>query len=311
MVICVEQMPSHHAQDDLPNTLAILLSHHITCFVCFLGVYIGFIMKAVFLIALLPMAALANEAPLLQNELGALSLPSAHDIHRTPIAALPTPTASVTNIDYIPTTLIPQNTQNDGKVIDSTMIDDFLTEISPNARHYPPNFPNRTAQHVTRENLKHLSQWIEPYASAKDASIEVLLRAAKINIMARNLDLGSDYSLRASNHLSKALKLNPKHEEANFLYGMMLSEGGAFKEGKKYLDIAANLGYLEAEQSLAQADLLTDNPTGAIARLQRLSLAHPQHPQLAKQLEIAQNGGYYIWNIKSTQPLNLKRFAQP
>ena len=141
---------------------------------------------------------------------------------------------------------------------------------------------------------------MRPYADAPDASFEVLLRASKLNGMARNLDSGSDYAVRAGNYIAKAISRQPDSAEANFLYGMMLSEGGGFKEGKKYLDKAASLGYLEAEQSLAQTDLLTERRADALSRLRRLSAQYPNNQQLRQQIGIIENGDYYIWNIPST-----------
>lgn len=250
-------------------------------------------------------SAFANDAPSMRGEYSTLSLPIAADISRTPVAGLPTPSVSISNINTIATTLIPQTTDSTTRYIDATLIDDFINDISPNARHYPPNFPNRTIQYSALENIKHLSAWIEPYANASNASFEVLLRAAKINAMGRNMDLGSEYGVRASTQIAKALKLQPNHAEANFLYGMMLAEGGGFKEGEKYLQKAASLGYVEAEQSLAQSDLLNDNRQAALTRLQRLQGAHPNHPQLATQIDIINNGGFYIWDIKDSN-INIK-----
>lgn len=246
---------------------------------------------------LLITTAHANVAPTLRGEHQPMPLPHTTNLAQMPIAGLPTPAIHTSNIQTLPTTLIPQTT-NGYEQIDATLLDDFIDDVSPNARHYPPNFPNRTTLHLTRENIKHLSAWLEPYATDPNASFEILIRATKINAMGRNLDLGSDYGVRASNHIAKALQLNPNHAEANFLYGMMLSEGGGFKEGKKYLEKAANLGYLEAEQSLAQADLLGDNRPSAIARLKVLASQHPHNTQIQQQLTIAQAGGYYLWDIK-------------
>lgn len=261
--------------------------------------------KYLALIALLPVLAYANTTPTLRGEHKPLTLPNAINITQTPIAGLPVPKVSISNVIALPTALIPQTTDERSHLIDSTLIDDFITDISPNARHYPPNFPNRTTLHFSRENIKYLSSWLEPYANDPKASFDVLIRAAKINAMGRNLDLGSDYGVRASKYISNALLLQPNHPEANFLYGMMISEGGGFKEGKKYLDKAASLGYLEAEQSLAQADLLSDDRPSALARLEQLARLHPTNTQLQKQVAIVQNGGYYIWDIKDND-INIK-----
>lgn len=217
----------------------------------------------------------------------------------TNLANLPAPSVWVSDIKTIKTLIIPAN-QAGSTLLDVTLFDDFLEDVSPNARHYPTNFPSRTAEFVTSENVKHLSDWIEDFASADNATFEVVLRAAKINGMARNLNIGTDYALRASKHMQKAIQMQPNHAEANFLFGMMISESGGFKEGKKYLDKAASLGYVEAEQSLAQAELLSDNKKAALKRLKDLAKKHPNNQQIAEQVRMVESGGYYIWNIQDS-----------
>lgn len=248
--------------------------------------------------------AFANLAPAMRGEYHAVNLPNAVNLNTQPIHNLPTPKTNISKVVVMPTVLI-DATRSGNVKIDATLIDEFIDDVSPNARHYPPNFPNRTALYNTRENIRHLSAWLEPYATAPNASFDVLLRAAKINGMGRNLDMGSEYGVRASTHIAQALKLNPNHTEANFLYGMMIAEGGGFNESKKYLDKAAAAGYLEAEQSLAQAALLNDNKAQALSILQRLQTTHPNNPQIREQINIIQNGGYYIWNIKNDD-INVK-----
>ncbi|MDO5768192.1 MAG: hypothetical protein Q4P13_01695 [Psychrobacter sp.] len=221
------------------------------------------------------------------------------DLSRGGLSNIPTPTASVSNASFINTVLIPQSQSGTTGQIDVSLLDDFIEDVSPNVRHYPPNFPNRSQQYNTREKVKVFTQWIEPYASAPNASYEVLLRAAKLNAMGRNLDLGSDYAIRASTYVANAIGRQPNSAEANFLYGMMLTEGGGFKEGKKYLDKAVSLGYTEAEQSLAQSDLLSDNRSGALERLRSLKARLPNDPILDQQIKIVEDGKFYIWDIPS------------
>lgn len=219
------------------------------------------------------------------------------DLLQTIVQGLPAPNILITEIKNIPTVTITANTAGT-VILDVTLIDEFLDDVAPNARHYPTNFPNRTAEYITTENVKHLSDWIEPYANAPDASFDVVIRAAQLNGMARNLNLGTTYTVRAGTYMQKALQLKPDDLEANLLFGIMLSESGGFKEGRKYLDKAVLMGNVEAEQSIAQADLLNDNRTAALKRLRTLANKHPNHAQIAEQIRIVDNGGYYIWNIK-------------
>ncbi len=209
---------------------------------------------------------------------------------------VPIPQVQITNISFVPTKLIPQTKDGIDK-LDVSLLDDFIEDVSPNARHYPPNFPNRTQRHNTREKIKAFSEWIEPFASAPDASYEVLIRAAKLNGMGRNLDLGPDVAVRASQYVDRAIKADPNSGEANFLYGMMLAEGGGFKEGQKYLDKAVDLGYTEAEQSLAQSDLLSDRRDEALDRLRRLQQQMPNNAIIPQQIKLIEDGKYYIWDL--------------
>ena len=240
------------------------------------------------------------QGPAMRGEITEVIIPQpgTANLLQTVVKGLPTPNISVTEIKNISTVTIPANTSGT-KVLDVTLIDEFINDVSPNVRNYPPNFPSRTAEYITTANIKHLSDWIEPHAAAPDASFDVVLRAAKLNGMARNLNLGTTYTLRAGTHMQKALKLRPDDMEANYLFGMMLSETGGFKEGRKYLDKAVSLGSIDAEQSIAQADLLGDNRNAALKRLRDLAAKHPDNAQLTQQINIVENGGYYIWNLKA------------
>ena len=240
------------------------------------------------------------QGPAMRGEITEVIIPQpgTANLLQTVVKGLPTPNISVTEIKNISTVTIPANTSGT-KVMDVTLIDEFINDVSPNVRNYPPNFPSRTAEYITTANIKHLSDWIEPHAAAPDASFDVVLRAAKLNGMARNLNLGTTYTLRAGTHMQKALQLIPDDMEANYLFGMMLSETGAFKESRKYLDKAVSLGSIDAEQSIAQADLLGDNRSAALKRLRDLAAKHPDNAQLTEQINIVENGGYYIWNLKA------------
>lgn len=217
------------------------------------------------------------------------------DISAQNFANIPLPTLTLSNISTIKTVLVPRTTDNITQ-LDVSVLDDFITYATPMARHYPPVFSSRTERYNTTERLKSLTAWIETYAQNPNASYEVLLRAAKLNAMGRNLDLGSDYAVRAGNYIARAVRLNDT-AEANFLYGAMLAEGGGFKEGTKYLEKAEKMGYLEATQSLAQADLLDDKKDRAIQRLTEFKAKNPDNPYIDEQLRIVNSGKYYIWDI--------------
>lgn len=227
------------------------------------------------------------------------------DLRGGQLPNIPAPQVNISDISFVPTVLIPQQQGLGTDKLDVSLLDDFIKEVSPNARHYPPNFPNRTQRHNAREKIKVMTQWIEPYAQASNASYEVLVRAAKLNGMGRNLDLGSEYTVRGGKYVDRAIKIKPNSAEANFIYGMMLSEGGGFKEGQKYLDKAVSLGYTEAEQSLAQSDLLSDRRDKALERLRRLEQTTPDNAMIRQQIKLIEDGKFYIWDIPAPD-VNIK-----
>ena len=219
------------------------------------------------------------------------------DLRGGQLSNIPTPQVQLSSVSFVPTVLVPQQQGLGTDKLDVSLLDDFIEDVSPNARHYPPNFPNRSQRHYTREKIKVLTEWIEPYAQSPNASYDVLLRAAKLNGMGRNLDLGSDYTVRGGKYVDRAIKIKSDSGEANFLYGMMLSEGGGFKEGQKYLDRAVSLGYTEAEQSLSQSDLLSDRRDNALERLRRLEQQVPNNAVIRQQIKLVEDGKFYIWDI--------------
>ena len=222
------------------------------------------------------------------------------DLRGGQLPNIPTPQVQLSDISFVPTILIAQQTGLGTDKLDVSLLDDFIKDTSPYARHYPPNFPNRTQRYYAREKIKVLTDWIEPYAKSSNASYDVLLRAAKLNGMGRNLDLGSEYTVRGGQYIDRAIKIKPDSGEANFIYGMMLSEGGGFKEGQKYLDQAVSLGYTEAEQSLAQSDVLSDRREKALERLRRLEQRVPDNTVIRQQIKLLEDGKFYIWDLPAS-----------
>ncbi len=211
-------------------------------------------------------------------------------------SSVPMPSVNIGKVKYIKSVSIPTTTANNN-MLDVSKIDEFIEDVTPNLRHYPPNFPNPTDKYNAKELVKKYVAFLKPYADAPNASYEVLMRSATLNGMARNLDLGSTYAVNASNYVGKAIALKPNDLEANLLYGIMLSEGGAFKTSRKYLDKVVAMGSIEAGQTIAQSDLMNDKRSQALSRLQKLQVQNPNNAQLAKQIKIVQEGGYRIWDL--------------
>ena len=67
---------------------------------------------------------------------------SAVNLLSNPLPQIPTPQLSVSNISYVPTVMIPLTQSGNSRQLNVSLLDDFINEISPHARHYPPNFDN-------------------------------------------------------------------------------------------------------------------------------------------------------------------------
>src|SRR5690606_40291931 len=59
--------------------------------------------------------------------------------------------------------------------------------------------------------------------SRENASFDVLMRAFKASVMARNLDLGSVYTTKSLTYAQRILRLNQDDPEVNFWFGFGLS----------------------------------------------------------------------------------------
>lgn len=68
-----------------------------------------------------------------------------------------------------------------------------------------------------KQNSKKLLSSRTLLASKDNASFDVLVRAFKASVMARNLDLGSVYTTKSLNYAQRILKINKEDAEANFL----------------------------------------------------------------------------------------------
>ena len=69
-----------------------------------------------------------------------------------------------------------------------------------------------------------------------------------------------------------------------------------------------SLGYTEAEQSLAQSDLLSDRRDNALERLRRLEQKNPNNDILRQQIKLIEEGKFYIWDIPAPD-INVKPSA--
>lgn len=186
--------------------------------------------------------------------------------------------------------------------VDITEIDDFLQLVEGKARHYPPRFTERQERKGFELKLKEVTQQLDTLASKDNASFDVLVRAFKASVMARNLDLGSVYTTKSLAYAQRILKINQEDPEANFWFGFALSEGGGQREAMPYLDKAMKSGVQEAYLSTANNYIAMEQKKNAVQTLKNYKLKYPQEAEIADRLinEIEKQGRWNVWQVLNT-----------
>lgn len=183
--------------------------------------------------------------------------------------------------------------------IDVTEIDDFLQLVEGKARHYPPRFADRQERKGFEAKLKEVNQQLEIIAVQDNASFDILVRAFKASVMARNLDLGAVYTTKSMNYAQRILKINKDDGEANFWFGFALSEGGGQREAIPYLDKAMKAGVQEAYLSTVNNYIAMENKKNAVQTLKNYKLKYPQEAEVTDRLiqEIEKKGRWNVWQV--------------
>ena len=186
--------------------------------------------------------------------------------------------------------------------VDITEIDDFLQLVEGKARHYPPRFTERQERKGFELKLKEVTQQLDTLASKDNASFDVLVRAFKASVMARNLDLGSVYTTKSLAYVQRILKINQEDPEANFWFGFALSEGGGQREAMPYLDKAMKAGVQEAYLATANNYIAMEQKKNAVQTLKNYKLKYPQEAEVADRLinEIEKQGRWNVWQVLNT-----------
>lgn len=186
--------------------------------------------------------------------------------------------------------------------VDITEIDDFLQLVEGKARHYPPRFTERQERKGFELKLKEVTQQLDTLASKDNASFDVLVRAFKASVMARNLDLGSVYTTKSLAYAQRILKINQEDPEANFWFGFALSEGGGQREAMPYLDKAMKAGVQEAYLATANNYIAMEQKKNAVQTLKNYKLKYPQEAEVADRLinEIEKQGRWNVWQVLNT-----------
>jgi len=181
--------------------------------------------------------------------------------------------------------------------LDVTHIDDFLQLAEGKARHYPPQFTDRNERRGYESKLREISNQLDALAANDNASYDVLVRAFKVSVMARNLDMGTQYTTKSLKYAQRLIKMNPNDPTTNFWFGFSLSEGGGQREAIPYLDKAMKGGVQEAYLSAVNNYLFLEQRKNALATLSSYKSKYPEERQVADRLlmEIQKQGRTNVW----------------
>ncbi|NIE95680.1 hypothetical protein NDN11_10920 [Acinetobacter sp. C26M] len=183
--------------------------------------------------------------------------------------------------------------------VDVTEIDDFLQLVEGKARHYPPRFSERQERKGYEVKLKETTQKLDALAEKPNASLDILTRAFKASVMARNLDLGTSYTSKSLTYAQRILAINPSDAETNFWFGFGLSEGGGQREAIPYLDKAMKGGVQEAYLSAANNYLWLEQKKNAIQTLKNYKVSYPDEAEVTDRLikEVETGKRWNMWQV--------------
>lgn len=183
--------------------------------------------------------------------------------------------------------------------VDVTEVDDFLQLVEGKARHYPPRFPERQERKGYEVKLKEITQKLDALAEKPNASLDVLTRAFKASVMARNMDLGTAYTTKSLTYAQRILAISPNDPETNFWFGFGLSEGGGQREAIPYLDKVIKGGVQEAYLSAANNYLWLEQKKNAIQTLKNYKINYPDEAEVTDKLisEVESGKRWNVWQV--------------
>jgi hypothetical protein len=164
---------------------------------------------------------------------------------------------------------------------------------------YPPRFNDRQERKGYETKLKEITQKLDALAEQPNASLDILSRAFKASVMARNLDLGTSYTGKSLTYAQRILALVPNDPETNFWFGFGLSEGGGQREAIPYLDKAMKANVQEAYLAATNNYLGMEQKKNAIQTLKNYKIKFPDEAEVADRLigEVESGQRWNVWQV--------------
>lgn len=217
-------------------------------------------------------------------------IPAGTVVHVPPVAEIQLPEA--------PQILIAR-TQTGTDKINVADLDRDLVYLEGKARHYAPVFTDKPERKQAEVKAKNLAKKLNEYAADPQASYDVLLRAMKANVIARNMDVGTNAAEKSIQYFERLFKLKPKDPETSYWYGFSLAEGGGFQESIVHLNVAIKAQYQEAYLALANTYLLQGKKKNAIDTLNTYKAKYSAEAKQTDRLiaQIKDGSRYAIWQF--------------
>lgn len=218
-------------------------------------------------------------------------IPAGATVQVTPVPDIQPPEA--------PKILIPRTLPSaaNNEKVDVADIDRELVYLEGKARHYAPVFTNKAERKQAENQAKNILNTLNSYAADPQASYDILIRAMKANVIARNMDVGTNAAEKSIEYFNRLLKLKPNDPETSYWYGFSLAEGGGFQESISHLNVAIKANYQEAYLALANTYLLQGKKKNAIDTLNLYKTKYAGEAKYANELiaQIKSGARYAIW----------------
>jgi tetratricopeptide (TPR) repeat protein len=176
-----------------------------------------------------------------------------------------------------------------GYQVDVKSIDRVVDDLAEHARDYPPKFRGEEEKSRAERDAKALVAIFDKLTAEKDASADLLLKAAFVDGLAHNLDIRGAAEKAAQNY-DRVLTRTPDNPRANLNFGIFLAGVGKWKESLPYLEKALKLGLDDAKYTLGVVHMSLGDKEKAIELLEGFGKTHPQDPR-PKQLISAIRSG--------------------
>jgi tetratricopeptide (TPR) repeat protein len=185
-----------------------------------------------------------------------------------------------------------------GFKVDVKLIDKIVADLAAHAKDYPTNFRTRAEKARAELDAALLVDLFDQLTEDKNASAELLLKAAQVDAIAHNLDIPGAAEKAVENY-ERVLKREPERAGANLNYGIFLAGAGKQKESVPYLEKALKGGADGAEYTLGLVQISLGNSKKAREYLKAHAKTHPEDKRPKELLDAIDSGRFHVKQVGS------------